>query len=360
MMSDDILSQDEIDALLGASSSEPGSEEETEAFDLRPVGGTVEAAMGKTATALGIMMQAEGKAAVKELAIAPLRELHQTLQGPLVAVEGTLQGALDGMIITLMSLETAVKLAALARGEDPASAGGEDLGGLHDLAVEMAGHLAEAFSSQLGQELHLDAAEPVQVNWDSAEAPPVPVGADEEVVFARHTLEVGSVSFDVMHIIPRETAEAVVSALAGGVSGAAEAAAAGEAALAAASAGRTVPRVAGGKVKGRTNGGAQIAAAEFAPLGSAHPAGTMGNIDLLLDVPLEVTVELGRTRMQIREVLELGRGSIVELEKVAGEPVEIYVNGKLIAKGEVVTIDENFGVKITDIVSRRERVASFS
>lgn len=80
------------------------------------------------------------------------------------------------------------------------------------------------------------------------------------------------------------------------------------------------------------------------------------NLDLLMDIPLEVTVELGRTKRSIREILELGQGSIVELDKLAGEPVDILVNQRLIAKGEVVVIDENFGVRVTDIVSQAERL----
>lgn len=98
---------------------------------------------------------------------------------------------------------------------------------------------------------------------------------------------------------------------------------------------------------------------QFAPLApSAAPAAQSG-LDLILDVPLKVTVELGRTRMQIRDVLELGKGSVVELDKLAGEPVDLLVNGKLIARGEVVVIDENFGVRVTDIVSPAERFSSF-
>lgn len=80
------------------------------------------------------------------------------------------------------------------------------------------------------------------------------------------------------------------------------------------------------------------------------------NLDLLMDIPLEVTVELGRTKRSIKEILELGQGSIVELDKLAGEPVDILVNQRLIAKGEVVVIDENFGVRVTDIVSQAERL----
>ena len=74
------------------------------------------------------------------------------------------------------------------------------------------------------------------------------------------------------------------------------------------------------------------------------------NIGLLMDVTINVTVELGRARLSIKEILSLGEGSIIELQKLAGEPVDLLVNGKLIAKGEVVVIDECFGVRVTDIV----------
>ncbi|MDY0408171.1 flagellar motor switch protein FliN [Paracerasibacillus soli] len=80
------------------------------------------------------------------------------------------------------------------------------------------------------------------------------------------------------------------------------------------------------------------------------------NLDMLLDIPLKVTVELGRTNRTIKDILDLTSGSIVELDKLAGEPVDILVNEKLIAKGEVVVIDENFGVRVTDIVSQIDRL----
>lgn len=79
--------------------------------------------------------------------------------------------------------------------------------------------------------------------------------------------------------------------------------------------------------------------------------------ELLLDVPLEVTVQLGRTRMTINELLSLGPGSVVELDKVAGEPLDIIINDRLVARGEAVVINDKFGVRITDIVSRAERIA---
>jgi len=80
------------------------------------------------------------------------------------------------------------------------------------------------------------------------------------------------------------------------------------------------------------------------------------DIDFLLDIPLDVCVELGKTRMQIKELLQLGQGSVIELEKLAGEPMEVIVNGRLIARGEVVVVNEKFGVRLTDIVSPSERI----
>ncbi len=98
-----------------------------------------------------------------------------------------------------------------------------------------------------------------------------------------------------------------------------------------------------------------VAPVQFTPLSTEPVQVNDANIGLILDVPLQITVELGRTKKSIKEILELSNGSIVELDKLAGEPVEIQVNGHYLAKGEVVVIDENFGVRITEIASPAER-----
>ena len=87
-----------------------------------------------------------------------------------------------------------------------------------------------------------------------------------------------------------------------------------------------------------------------------RPDGHRRELDFILDIPLDVSAELGRTRLLINELLQLGQGSVVELNKLAGEPLEIYVNGKLVARGEAVVINEKFGVRLTDIISPMERV----
>ncbi|MBU0516417.1 MAG: flagellar motor switch protein FliN [Proteobacteria bacterium] len=84
------------------------------------------------------------------------------------------------------------------------------------------------------------------------------------------------------------------------------------------------------------------------------------NLDFILDIPLEISVELGRTSMLINDLLQLGQGSVVELNKLAGEPLEVLVNQKLVARGEVVVVNEKFGIRLTDIVSPIDRVKSLS
>lgn len=92
----------------------------------------------------------------------------------------------------------------------------------------------------------------------------------------------------------------------------------------------------------------------------AYYAQENNNLDMLMDIPLQVTVELGRTRRSVKEILELSAGSIIELDKLAGEPVDILINQKIVAKGEVVVIDENFGVRVTDIISQRDRLSKIN
>ncbi|MCL6450688.1 MAG: flagellar motor switch protein FliN [Acetobacteraceae bacterium] len=96
--------------------------------------------------------------------------------------------------------------------------------------------------------------------------------------------------------------------------------------------------------------------ARFPALSPTTATGPRHSIDILVDVPLQLTVELGRSTRRIKDILSLGPGAVIELDKLAGEAVDVLVNGKLIAKGEVVVIDENFGVRITDIISPMERV----
>ena len=104
---------------------------------------------------------------------------------------------------------------------------------------------------------------------------------------------------------------------------------------------------------GQDGGAPQVAPAAYADLGAGRVPGVGQDLDLLADVDLQVSVELGRVRLKVRELLRLGEGSVVELDRAAGAPVDVLVNGSLIARGEVVVVDDELGVRITELLDRK-------
>ena len=98
------------------------------------------------------------------------------------------------------------------------------------------------------------------------------------------------------------------------------------------------------------------APASFPPVTNTATAEQPKNIDFILDIPMKVSIYVGSTKMAIRDLLQLAQGSVIELDKLAGEPMEVMVNNKLVAKGEVVVVNEKFGIRLTDVVSAAERV----
>lgn len=98
------------------------------------------------------------------------------------------------------------------------------------------------------------------------------------------------------------------------------------------------------------------AAGVFQPLSKVEPTTTRNDIEMILDIPVKMTVELGRTKIAIRNLLQLAQGSVVELDGLAGEPMDVLVNGCLIAQGEVVVVNDKFGIRLTDIITPSERI----
>jgi flagellar motor switch protein FliN/FliY len=118
----------------------------------------------------------------------------------------------------------------------------------------------------------------------------------------------------------------------------------------------------GGEVASEVTGAAdQVAPAAFTNFSSGAAAAGAGNdINMILDIPVQLTVELGRTRIPIKHILQLAQGSVVELDALAGEPMDVLVNGYLIAQGEVVVVNDKFGIRLTDIVTPSERMRRLS
>lgn len=105
---------------------------------------------------------------------------------------------------------------------------------------------------------------------------------------------------------------------------------------------------------------APVGAALFPSLAPGSVSGANNDIDMILDIPVQLTVELGRTRIPIKQILQLAQGSVIELDALAGEPMDVLVNGCLIAQGEVVVVNEKFGIRLTDVVTPSERLRRMS
>jgi flagellar motor switch protein FliN/FliY len=103
-----------------------------------------------------------------------------------------------------------------------------------------------------------------------------------------------------------------------------------------------------------------VSPASFTPFAPSAPATAGNDLNMILDIPVQLTVELGRTRIPIKHILQLAQGSVVELETLAGEPMDVLVNGYLIAQGEVVVVNDKFGIRLTDIVTPSERMRRLS
>jgi flagellar motor switch protein FliN/FliY len=267
--------------------------------------------------------------------------------GNAVNIKVKFSGGVSGAGIFLLHERDAAVMADLMIGQDGSNPP-ESLSDLHLSAVgEVGSQMASSFGSAIGgatgKKFSLSSSDLEVTSGDAIASLLGSLGA--EAVAAKFALTLEGQPDSSLWLF---LSTAVAKGLTG--TGAAPAKAAGKA------------PAAGGFAPANTfaaspSGPATVQAAQMPSLGEENYTGGGGNIDLILDVPLQITVELGRTHKTVRDILSFGAGSVVELDKLAGEPVDILVNDRPIAKGEVVVIDENFGIRVTEILSPRERIA---
>ncbi|MBE6094410.1 MAG: flagellar motor switch phosphatase FliY [Schwartzia succinivorans] len=418
-MSDDMISQEEIDALLNGgglpsgdapaadapaadapSVEPPPAEAAPEGGGAAPVvddplddmqkdalGEIGNISMGSAATTLSVLLGHKVSITTPTVSMSTMAAIRESYPMPYLIVEVGYTVGIGGNNILAIQASDACIIADLMMGGD-GTAPPDDLNEIHMSAVgeamnQMMGAVATSLSSMFNKKIDIS---PPKVNLiDLGTADPVTelVGTNEAIVKTSFRMEVdGLIDSEIMQILPVDIATEMVNSLLN--SGAAEEEAAAppppppapapapqaspppppppapapapQAAAPPPPPMATAPPPMYGQ-QARVSEGIPVQAAQFTPLATAPVQVNEANIGLILDVPLQVTVELGRTKKSIKEILELTNGSIVELDKLAGEPVDIHVNGKFLAKGEVVVIDENFGVRITDIVSPEERAA---
>lgn len=351
-MNDEAISQAEIDALVrGIMGQEPAAAPKSES-GLSLLQPTLREFTGHAGQALSELVGVPCEAALGDVTTTTVLNAQSLVAGQVLVGSSVITAGLTGTVYYLVpSFLGLAMITQLYGGVAPAYMDESALGALAEGLSQMNQAGMARLSDALGRPVMAAQAEAVSVN-SITEVPGVQPGAP--VVAFAVDLTIVDTTGRVMVLLPQDGANAVVQAVRNRLNARSASAAPLQQHLAAAAA----LRPATGGSAPATSSSVPYQTASFPDLAPRHRSEDIRNIDLLMDVTLQVTVELGRTRRQIRDVLALGPGSVVELDKLAGEQVDVLVNGKLIAKGEVVVIDENYGVRITDIISPQDRVHS--
>ena len=382
-MSESFLSQEELDALLkGEAAPEAASGEILSDVEHDALGEIGNISMGSAATTLSILLGKRVSITTPKVGVSSLKEIQNACPLPFLVVEVGYTHGVHGTNLLAIKESDALIIADLMMGNDGTNPPTE-LNELYMSAVgeamnQMMGSVATSMSTMFKQKIDISPPKANLIHFATHEPLTSALTATENVVRVAFRMEVEDlIDSEIMQILPVEVAKTLVKNLMGDM---ATQQAAVPAAPAQPAAAPTAPQTAAPMAAAAAPAPAAamppqqgyyappqpsyqqpqvpVQAVQFSPLVPGAMAGVDGNIGLILDVPLQVTVELGRTKKLIREILELSPGSVLELGKLAGEPVDVLVNGKLLAKGEVVVIDENFGVRIRDIVSPIERASS--
>lgn len=396
MMDNSFLSQEEIDALLnvdgGSSESEPVNEPEKDLSDLEKdlLGEVGNISMGTAATALSAVVGKPVNITTPTITISTLNKLKKSFKTPNIVLDVQfVSGIVGGNLFIINIIDSAV-IANLMMGGDgvvepPSELSELEISAVQEAMNQMIGSAATSMATMFNREVNI--SPPISSVCDeNSEEISTDITADEEIVNVSFRMTIGDlVDSNIVQILPIATAKKIVSIMMGtedevAVSELTKVPAevvaepkeiymnneevTNETASKETYNNETTYSVQGqGTVENRYQSYEEpvnVKQATFGQLEEIRGAEMPKNIDLILDVPLELSVELGRTKKNIRDILALTRGSLIELNKLAEEPVDIFINGKRIAHGEVVVVDENFGVKITEIASGEDRVKSLS
>ncbi len=424
-MSDDMISQEEIDALLNGGSiptadSAPAGESEAAAapaaaspdssssqlddvltdMEKDALGEIGNISMGSAATTLSVLLGHKVSITTPSVSVATMGIIQQQYPMPYLIVEVGYTIGIEGNNVLAIQAQDAAIIADLMMGGDGTNPDTE----INEIAMsavgesmnQMMGTVATSLSTMFNKKIDISPPKVNLIDFGSEDKVTELVGRDEPVVRTSFRMEVdGLIDSEIMQILPVTVAKEMVEALTGGSNNEPETASPAPAPVppapeptpapppqaqmtppvqaptpqaqmappvqAPAPQAQMAPPVQapamGYAMQPHVAQNVPVQSAQFTPLNTQPVQINDANIGLILDVPLSVTVELGQTKKSIKDILELTNGSIVELDKLAGEPVDIKVNGQFLAKGEVVVIDENFGVRITEIASPAERAA---
>ncbi|MGH4141114.1 flagellar motor switch phosphatase FliY [Clostridium sp.] len=341
--------------------------------------------MGSASTALSTIVGQPVNIATPVVTVTTLKELRGNYELPNIALDVKFTSGIAGGNLLVMKTSDAAVIASLMMGGDGKLEGAAALSEIEISAVseamnQMIGSAATSMATMFAREVNI--SPPQSKIWDDTTSPlSDSIDDDEQVVQVAFKIAIGDlVDSVIMQVLPIKTAKKIVDIMMGTEEPlevpketipetmavepkqepvvpkqepvAQKVSAKQEAAYTSA---KAEPEYRAKPIE-REEPQVEVRQAAFKPLTNAPVYNSPRNIDLILDVPLEISVVLGKTKKNIRDILNLGTGSLIELDKLAEEPVDILVNGKKVAYGEVVVVDENFGVRITSIISGEERV----
>lgn len=391
-MGNGFLSQEEIDALLnggGDAQTESSVDVSAAAQDLPELtdvekdllGEIGNISMGSASTALSTILNQPVNITTPVVSVTMLKNLKDEFEVPNIALEVKYTSGIMGENLLVMKITDAFVIANLMMGGDGNVPDNTEelteieLSAVSEAMNQMIGSAATSMATMFMREVNI--SPPISKIWSEITTPlSENISDDEPIVKVSFSLTIGNlVDSNIMQILPIATAKKIVSIMMGQEEPEKQPEPTAQAAYSQPQPQPMYhqqqpvqqdmqyqmahPQPIYEKPAEMHRSPVEVQQASFQPLTQTqHSQGMPKNIDLILDVPLEISVVLGRTKKNIKDILSLGTGSLIELDKLAEEPVEILVNGKKVAYGEVVVVDENFGVRITSIVSNEERIKS--
>lgn len=378
-MNNGFLSQEEIDSLLNGGETPKTTSDKNVFSDIEKdlLGEVGNISMGSAATALSTIIGKKVNITTPTIKVSTLNEIKKGFETPNVILDVKFTSGIAGGNLLIMKVNDAAVIANLMMGGDGKLEKTLELSEIEISAVseamnQMIGSAATSMATMFRREVNI--SPPASSVCDENTTPIAEDIDDEEnVAFIsfRMTIE-DLIDSNIMQVLPLVTAQKIVSIMMGTDEEPAEA---DSQPTMSSGAGAPAQNYESSMGESKDMGynenynvqydhkpiesykePVQVREATFTQLPENQNHIMPKNIDLILDVPLEVSVVLGRTKKNVRDILNLGTGSLIELDKLAEEPVDILVNGKKIAYGEVVVVDENFGVKITGIISGEDRV----
>ncbi|WP_416654345.1 flagellar motor switch phosphatase FliY [Bacillus amyloliquefaciens] len=371
------LSQDEIDALLNGTGSHSEDTEQPQEANLSElerdaIGEIGNISFGSSATALSTLLNQKVDITTPSVTVISKSKISDEFPHPYVAIEVNYTEGFDGSNLLVVEQSDAAIIADLMIGGDGQGAD-PSLGEIHLSAVQeamnqMMGSAATSMSTVFSKKIDISPPR-VELLDVTEEKGTDRIPEDDLLVKVSFRLKVGElIDSSIMQLYPITFAKDLIAELMDTdqpeadtdetVSEPRETYETPQPEPAIQQEPQARPELPKRQGTAKKAAPVQVAPVEFQAFdqNAAEGHGSRNNLDMLMDIPLSVTVELGRTKRSVKEILELSAGSIIELDKLAGEPVDILVNQRIVAKGEVVVIEENFGVRVTDILSQADRL----